>query len=377
MKAFDLAVHNKAGGDLLSAPLCQALSPSFLTAPRRAAKMKLNSAVLANALLGLCSQAAAAPPPASCYRTWTVEGFAKDNPIGKTTGGEGGPTVTVDSASALVTAVKGTEPRVVVVKGDIALPSRLKVGSNKSVVGLGDTAHITGAGIDVYHGDNVILQNLKISHIDGNDGITIRNTTRVWIDHNEFFSDISKGPDFYDGQVDIVRAADWITVSWNYFHDHWKSSLVGNSDALRDVDQGHLHVTYHHNHWRNEGTRGPAGRFGHQHIYNNLYEDFHYQTIHSRSDNQVLVEGNVFRGNTTEALSTYGLVIPMDSPNTCPCGDEELDGFANLGALNDWGPATINITQTGNFTEAPYKFKLTPLELVEEVVKKGAGIGKV
>ncbi|EJT69795.1 hypothetical protein GGTG_12678 [Gaeumannomyces tritici R3-111a-1] len=339
--------------------------------------MKLNSAVLANALLGLCSQAAAAPPPASCYGTWTVEGFAKDNPIGKTTGGEGGPTVTVDSASALVTAVKGTEPRVVVVKGDIALPSRLKVGSNKSVVGLGGTAHITGAGIDVYHGDNVILRNLKISHIVGNDGITIRNTTRVWIDHNEFFSDISKGPDFYDGQVDIIRAADWITVSWNYFHDHWKSSLVGNSDALRDVDQGHLHVTYHHNHWRNQGTRGPAGRFGHQHIYNNLYEDFHYQAIHSRSDNQVLVEGNVFRGNTTEALSTYGLVIPMDSPNTCPCGDEELDGFANLGALNDWGPATINITQTGNFTEAPYKFKLTPLELVGEVVKKGAGIGKV
>jgi pectate lyase len=121
-------------------------------------------------------------------------------------------------------------------------------------------------------------------------------------------------------------------VSWNYFHDHWKSSLVGNDPAFRDIDFGHLHVTYHHNHWRNEGTRGPAGRFGHQHVYNNLYVDFLYQAIHSRSDNQVLVEGNVFRGKTREALSTYGLVIPEDSPNTCTCGDEELDGFANLGA---------------------------------------------
>jgi hypothetical protein len=44
------------------------------------------------------------------------------------------------------------------------------------------------------------------------------------------------------------------------------------------------------------------------------------------------VEGNVFRGNTREALSTYGLVIPEDSPNTSPEGDWELDGFANLGA---------------------------------------------
>jgi pectate lyase len=62
-----------------------------------------------------------------------------------------------------------------------------------------------------------------------------------------------------------------------------------------------------------------------------VYENFLYQAIHSRSDNQVLVEGNVFR-SSREALSTYGLVIPEDSPNTCTCGDYELDGFANLGA---------------------------------------------
>jgi pectate lyase len=135
-----------------------------------------------------------------------------------------------------------------------------------------------------------------------------------------------------DGQVDIIRASDYVTVSWNYFHNHYKSSLVGNDDTLRDVDFGHLHVTYHHNYWNTIGTRGNAGRFGHQHLYNNLYVDFLYQAIHSRSDNQVLVEGNVFRGKTREALSTYGLVIPEDSPNTCVCGDEELDGFANLGA---------------------------------------------
>lgn len=170
--------------------------------------------------------------------------------------------------------------------------------------------------------------------------------------------------------------------------------MVGNSDALRDVDTGHLHVTYHHNYWRNSGTRGPAGRFGHQHVYNNLYEDFLYQAIHSRSDNQVLVEGNVFTGNIREALSTYGLVVPEDSPNTSPDGDFEIDGFANLGASkccrvvslrsrsnksaeNDFGKAGVNITQVGNFTKAPYKYKLTSLKDVTKVVKKGAGLGKV
>ncbi|KAF5599098.1 pectate lyase 1 [Fusarium pseudocircinatum] len=309
--------------------------------------------------------------------TWGVEGYAKDNPIGITTGGKGGKTVTVTTAEELVAAVKGTEPKIVKLKGKVTLPSRLKVGSNTSLIGVGLTAHITGAGVDVFHGDNVILQNLKVTHILDNDCITIRNSTRVWVDHNEFSSDINQGPDHYDGQVDIIRASDWITVSWNYFHDHWKSSLVGNDATFRDLDFGHLHVTYHHNYWRNMGTRGPAGRFGHQHVYNNLYEDFLYQAIHSRSDNQVLVEGNVFRGNTSEALSTYGLVIPMDSPNTCTCGDEELDGYANLGAKNDWGKAGVNITQKGNFYNADYKYKLTPLKLVPTVAKLGAGVGRI
>jgi pectate lyase len=44
---------------------------------------------------------------------------------------------------------------------------------------------------------------------------------------------------------------------------------------------------------------------------------------------------------------------------------------------NDWGKATINITQVGNFTKAPYKYKLTPLEQVERLVKVGAGLGKI
>lgn len=270
--------------------------------------------------------------------SWDLEGFARDNPLGPTTGG-GHPSktaeqVTVANTTAFLAAVSDNVPRIIHVRGLLNFTSggRPRIGSNKSILGLHKSAHITGRGLDIVNADNVIVRNLKISHILDADCITIRNSTRVWIDHNEFFSDISTGPDTYDGQVDIIRASDWITVSWNYFHDHWKSSLVGNDANFRDIDFGHLHITYHHNYWRNEGTRGPAGRFGHQHVYNNYYQDFLYQAIHSRSDNQVLVEGNVFRGNTREALSTYGLVIPDDSPNTCVCGDEELDGFANLGA---------------------------------------------
>jgi len=334
--------------------------------------MKLLGSV---AIFGLLAQSVVCIP--GILGSYDLEGFAKDNPFGPTTGGKGGKKVYVDNVKDLTAAVSGNEKRIVYVKGHFNLTSRLRIGSNKSLIGVGRSASFNNSGITIQDVDNVIVRNLHISHVYDNDCITIWNTTRVWIDHNEFTSDINAGVDFYDGQLDIVRGSDWVTVSWNYFHNHWKSSLVGNSDVLRDVDQGHLHITYHHNHWQTIGTRGPAGRFGHQHVYNNWYHDFLYQAIHSRSDNQVLVEGNVFSGNTREALSTYGLVIPEDSPNTCVCGDEEIDGFANLGARNDWGGAGVNITQVGNFTKAPYKYKLTPLHLVKAVVKVGAGIGKV
>ena len=44
---------------------------------------------------------------------------------------------------------------------------------------------------------------------------------------------------------------------------------------------------------------------------------------------------------------------------------------------NDWGNAGVNITQVGNFTEAPYKYKVSPLLLVKPLAKLGAGVGKI
>lgn len=50
---------------------------------------------------------------------------------------------------------------------------------------------------------------------------------------------------------------------------------------------------------------------------------------------------------------------------------------ANVVAENDFGKATVNITQVGNFTRAPYRYKLTPLRDVAKTVERGAGIGKI
>lgn len=99
------------------------------------------------------------------------------------------------------------------------------IGNNTSIIGVGTSGVINGGGLKIIGKSNVIVRNLVINKVVGNDAITVQRSNNLWIDHNEFFSDTTHGFDFYDGQVDITHACDWITVSFNYFHDHYKVSL--------------------------------------------------------------------------------------------------------------------------------------------------------
>jgi pectate lyase len=142
--------------------------------------------------------------------SWDLEGYALDNPIGPTTGGKGGSKVTVTTAAELIAAATDNEPRIIYVEGTIELPERLFVGRNKSILGVGWNAQIKQNGLTIRHSDNVIVRNLKISYILDDDCISIINSTRIWIDHNEFESEFSVevGPDKY---VSAANESPWRT----------------------------------------------------------------------------------------------------------------------------------------------------------------------
>lgn len=63
---------------------------------------------------------------------------------------------------------------------------------------------------------------MKISKVlaDYGDGVTIQLSTNVWVDHCDFSGDETVGKDTYDGLVDLSHAADFVTISNNYFHNH-------------------------------------------------------------------------------------------------------------------------------------------------------------
>ena len=278
-----------------------------------------------------------------------------------TTGGGSATAVTVSTLDAFKSAVTGGSSKVVKVNGLISLSGQVDVGSNTTVLGVGSASGFTGGGLRLKNVTNVVVRNLNISKsVAPADGITVQASTKVWIDHNAFSSDLDHGKDYYDGLVDISHASDYVTISWNTFKNHYKGSLVGHSDNNASEDTGHLRVTYHHNWFDQVNSRIPSLRFGTGHFYDN-YVVGAETAVHSRMGAQMFVQNNVFR-DTEVAVTTNR--------------DSDVDGYANLSG-NDLGGAATEISQVGTFTSPPYSYTAEPASTVVASVTAGAGTGKL
>jgi len=267
----------------------------------------------AGASAGSSGSSCSAPPPASALVGWAaVQGSGSSgNAIATTSGGGDAMPVTVTTLAALNSAAGGTAPAVIYVKGVIA-PGSVKVGSNKTIVGLcGAELH---GHVDMNGSVNVIVRNLKVVGYNcsdspsecksGADAISVVNAAHhLWFDHD----DISDGS---DGNLDITNGSDFVTVSFTKFWystkrtdpgagstGHRFSNLIGAADGLA-IDQGHLNVTWHHNWWANNvAERMPRSRDGKIHVVNNLFtaEGNDYCT-NSGNMSSLLVENNVYIG---------------------------------------------------------------------------------
>ncbi|KAI8170651.1 putative pectate lyase A [Colletotrichum sp. SAR 10_70] len=274
-------------------------------------------------------------------------GYATLN--GGTSGGAGGTVTTVSSLAEFTAAVneKDTAAKIVVVKGVIKGTANVRIGSNKSVIGL-PGAGFDGIGLHARRQSNIIVRNIKSTNVlaSTGDGLKIEQSTNVWVDHCEFSSALVSDKDYYDGLVDASHAADYMTISYTYFHDHWKTSLVGHSENNGDEDKGHLRITYAHNYWANFGSRGPSLRFGTGHIYNSYYLNGN-SGINTRQGAQVLIQSNVFKNVsvpiTTQDSDIVGYAVAIDNDlggaaNTAPVGTMNANSpgysYSLLGSAN-------------------------------------------
>ncbi|MGK5500942.1 pectate lyase family protein [Streptomyces sp. URMC 125] len=176
---------------------------------------------------------------------------------------------------------------------------KIRVGSNTTIIGVGDDATILGASLQIRGAENVIVRNITFEDTydcfpqwdptDGENGawnseydnVVVYGSRHVWLDHNTFTD--GRRPDSaqpryfgqlfqqHDGLLDIVRGADLVTVSWNVFTEHDKTVLLGNSDGAAADDRGKLRTTFHHNLFEDVNERAPRVRFGKVDAYNNHF----------------------------------------------------------------------------------------------------------
>ncbi|KAF8890425.1 polysaccharide lyase family 1 protein, partial [Infundibulicybe gibba] len=276
-------------------------------------------------------------------------GYATLN--GGTTGGSGGTTTTVTTLAALTAAVAGTAKKIVIISGTITGNVVVRVGSNTSVIGAKGSS-LNGVGLRVLNEKNVIIRNVKISKVlaEAGDALGIQAASQVWVDHVDLSSDRDHDKDFYDGLLDVTHGCTGISITNSKLYTHWKASLVGHSDN-NGAEDTPITVTYAANNWNNLNSRTPSFRFGHGHIFNNVFDN-NNDGINTRDGAQLLVENNVWTGTNQPLYSTDG-------------------GFA-VATGNDFGGAA-NEAPVGTFTKAPYSYTLLATGSVRSSVVANAG----
>ncbi|MCT9820471.1 hypothetical protein N3K63_09280 [Microbacterium sp. W1N] len=286
------------------------------------------------------------------------------------------------------------------------------IGSNVTLVGVGDDARVVGASLRIRDAHNVIVRNLTLSDAydcfpqwDANDSggnwnsaydnLSVWTSTSVWIDHNTF--DDGEHPplslervygrpfEVHDGFVDVTHGADLVTMSWNWFQNHDKTDLIGSSDS-RTQDRGQHRVTQHHNRWTDIGQRAPRVRYGDVHVYNNLYEqtalslqestpgsDFFQYYWGAGRESSIVAESNAIE---LVDESTVNRIIAGWGGTELSASDTLVNGTVVdvLAAYNATAAAPLSAITRWNPRDA-YAYELTPVTQVADAVRSGAGAG--
>ena len=116
-----------------------------------------------------------------------------------------------------------------------------------------------------------------------------------------------------DGNFDITKEADFVTVSWCVFkytkrsYDHQNTNLIGGGDSSTQ-DEDNLNVTFVNNIW-GEGceARMPMARFGTIHLLNNYYNCAGCgSSVNPRINSEFLIENNYFEKGVKNIFSQSG-----------------------------------------------------------------------
>lgn len=252
------------------------------------------------------------------------------------TGGGNATPVQVTTFAALKSAAESSDPKVIYVMNDVGAGYKgtsgdvLNVKSNKTIIGYKPNITVK-CSWQISGVSNVIVRNL-ICRGPGNsnseqnwDCVNIGGSKRVWFDH----CTVMEGE---DGNFDVVKGSDNVTVTWCKFTyvtggSHNLSNLVGSSDN-EPVSHGKLNITYAYCWWDNVNSRCPRTRYGKIHVLNCYYNNTG-QGPHAGFMSNIRAEGCFFESNVSTPI---GLTSPGGQSGCfaidCNRGTTKTDGYS-------------------------------------------------
>lgn len=263
--------------------------------------------------------------------------------------------------------------------------------SNLSFYGT-DSFVMDRIGIFCVRASNIIIRNINFRQPKANNGadaVSMQECDGVWVDHCTFTS-LNQTKDYEDGSTDITHGSKNVTVSWNHYVLTQKSCLVGHSNSQSSDTE--ITATFHHNWFDQSSSRHPRVRFGKVHVYNNLFDGNTTYGVGSAYGAKVLVEYNYFDGvqlptdictypakesnesNLQGSVAGY-LYATQDVFVNRPAKAKDPYPLTNV-KYKSYQGETITPLTYADFKPA-YDYIVTPAESVPEVVKGGAGYGKL
>ncbi|EAU37973.1 pectin lyase A precursor [Aspergillus terreus NIH2624] len=256
----------------------------------------------------------------------------------------------------------------------------ITITSDKTLIGQGSSGVIKGKGIRIVSGaKNVIIQNIAITDINpkyvwGGDAITLNNCDMVWIDH------VTTARIGRQHLVLGTSASNRVTVSNSYFngvsdysatcngYHYWGIYFAGSNDM----------VTLKGNYIYHMSGRSPKVQSNTLlHAVNNYWYDISGHAFEIGAGGYVLAEGNVFQNVPTILEEDDGQLFTSPNSNTNQvCSTYlghvcQVNGFGSSGTFSSADTGFLVNFQGKNVASA------SAYTVAQSSVPSNAGQGKL
>lgn len=182
----------------------------------------------------------------------------------------------------------------------------LRVGSNKTIIGLDGGARLVNVSVELDGSSNIILRNLSVERVSSGvvpvtDGISLYPANHVWLDHLSLRDVSRNGVTIVstwdqDNAQALVEESGYVTFSNVHFDGFVSGSCSQRSERVFITNRNPA-ITITGSLFEGARIRSPSvlGPGTWMHVYNNVWEDIDGRGLELSCGAAVIAEGNVFQ----------------------------------------------------------------------------------